>query len=99
MSPAPGGSRCSPSWACRFRRARTSRCPGRRALERARCCRCPGSLDEESALMVAVLLETLPAEHDCTLVLVTHNRALSARAPLQYRLVDGRLGSAAGLVA
>src|SRR4051812_22442003 len=50
-----------------------------------------GNLDEESALMVAALLETLPAGHDCTLVLVTHNRALSARAPLQFRLVDGRL--------
>src|SRR5207237_500499 len=34
------------------------------------------------------------ADHDCTLVLVTHNRALSTRAPLQYRLVDGRLEEA-----
>ena len=53
-----------------------------------------GNLDEDSAFMVVTLLETLPAEHDCTLVLVTHNRALSARAPLQYRLVEGRLESA-----
>ena len=50
-----------------------------------------GNLDDDAAVMVVELLESLPAEHDCTLVLVTHNRALSARAPLQFRLTEGRM--------
>src|SRR3954470_17396217 len=33
-----------------------------------------GTLDDDSALLVIELLESLPAAHNCTLVLVTHNR-------------------------
>ena len=50
-----------------------------------------GNLDEDAAVMVVELLETLPADHGCTLVLVTHNRALAARAPLRLRLAAGRI--------
>lgn len=52
-----------------------------------------GNLDEDSALQVIELLETLPASHDCTLVLVTHNRVLAQRAERRYRLRDGHLVS------
>ena len=41
------------------------------------------------------LLETLPASHNCTLVLVTHNRSLAARAGRRLRLRDGHLLSEA----
>ena len=50
-----------------------------------------GNLDEASAERVADLLDALPADHDCTLFVVTHNRALAARAPLQLRLEHGRV--------
>src|SRR5438034_359133 len=48
-----------------------------------------GNLDEDAAIMVVELLESLPAQHGCTLVLVTHNRALAARAPQQFELTGG----------
>ena len=48
-----------------------------------------GNLDEDAAVMVVELLESLPAQHGCTLVLVTHNRALAARAPQQFELTGG----------
>jgi putative ABC transport system ATP-binding protein len=54
-----------------------------------------GNLDEDSAVQVVELLETLPASHDCTLVLVTHNRSLAARAQRRLRLIDGRVASEA----
>src|SRR4051794_38346205 len=50
-----------------------------------------GNLDEDAAVMVVELLESLPAQHGCTLILVTHNRALAARAPIRLRLVAGRI--------
>jgi putative ABC transport system ATP-binding protein len=50
-----------------------------------------GNLDEQSADAVVQLLESLPAEHGCTLVVVTHNRAVAARAAQRIEL---DLGSA-----
>jgi putative ABC transport system ATP-binding protein len=39
-----------------------------------------GNLDDDAAILVVELLESVRAEHACTLVLVTHNRDLAARA-------------------
>jgi predicted ABC-type transport system involved in lysophospholipase L1 biosynthesis ATPase subunit len=50
-----------------------------------------GNLDDDSATMVIELLESLPAEHGCTLVVVTHNRGLAARATRLVTLAGGRL--------
>ncbi len=50
-----------------------------------------GNLDDDSATMVIELLESLPGEHGCTLVVVTHNRALARRAERLLVLRDGRL--------
>jgi len=49
-----------------------------------------GNLDDESTLLVVDLLESLPGEHDCTLVLVTHDHALARRATRRLRLQAGR---------
>jgi ABC-type lipoprotein export system ATPase subunit len=49
-----------------------------------------GNLDEDSAAIVIELLEQLRAEHGCTLLVVTHNRTLAARAPLRIALDQGR---------
>jgi putative ABC transport system ATP-binding protein len=54
-----------------------------------------GNLDEEASEHVADLLDALPARHGCTLVVVTHNRTLAARAPVELRLAHGRVTSAA----
>jgi putative ABC transport system ATP-binding protein len=50
-----------------------------------------GNLDEASAATVIELLEQLRAERGCTLLVVTHNRAVAARAPLCVALDRGRL--------
>jgi ABC-type lipoprotein export system ATPase subunit len=50
-----------------------------------------GNLDDDSTERVIELLESLPAEHGCTLVLVTHDRRLARRAGRQYHLDGGRL--------
>ncbi len=50
-----------------------------------------GNLDTDSAALVVDLLETLPAEQGCTLVVVTHDRSLAARAARRFELVDGRI--------
>jgi putative ABC transport system ATP-binding protein len=50
-----------------------------------------GNLDDDTATAVIGLLESLPAEHGCTLMIVTHNRALAARAGLRLALVSGRV--------
>jgi predicted ABC-type transport system involved in lysophospholipase L1 biosynthesis ATPase subunit len=39
---------------------------------------------------VVDLLESLPAEHDCTLVVVTHDHAIARRATRRLRLQAGR---------
>jgi putative ABC transport system ATP-binding protein len=48
-----------------------------------------GNLDDEAATMVIELLETVRREHACTLVMVTHNHALAARAEQKVPLVRG----------
>jgi len=50
-----------------------------------------GNLDEDSACRVMDLLESLRAERGCTLVVVTHNPELAARARQRLRLSRGRL--------
>jgi ABC-type lipoprotein export system ATPase subunit len=50
-----------------------------------------GNLDDDSTELVIELLESLPAGHDCTLVLVTHDQRLARRATHRYQLEDGRL--------
>ena len=50
-----------------------------------------GNLDEESAERVLDMLERLRAENGCTLVVVTHNPAVAARATHRLRLREGRL--------
>ncbi len=50
-----------------------------------------GNLDDDTAASVIDLLESLPAEHGCTLLVVTHNRALAARARTRLTLVDGQV--------
>jgi putative ABC transport system ATP-binding protein len=50
-----------------------------------------GNLDEDSAIRVIELLERLRAERGCTLVVVTHNPELAARAGERLRLSRGQL--------
>jgi ABC-type lipoprotein export system ATPase subunit len=50
-----------------------------------------GNLDERAAHKVLELLERLPREQGCTLVVVTHDRAVAERAPARLHLVEGRL--------
>jgi putative ABC transport system ATP-binding protein len=56
-----------------------------------------GNLDDESAERVIILLEALRAEHGCTLVVVTHDQALAARADRRFFLHRGSLAEPAGL--
>ena len=53
-----------------------------------------GNLDERAASWVLELLERLPAEQGCTLVVVTHDHAVAGRAPTRLHLVEGRLAAA-----
>jgi putative ABC transport system ATP-binding protein len=48
-----------------------------------------GNLDDDAATMVIELLETVRREHACTLVMVTHNHTLAARAEQKVPLVRG----------
>jgi ABC-type lipoprotein export system ATPase subunit len=50
-----------------------------------------GNLDDESAALVLDLLASLPAEHECTLIVVTHNPAIASRADRVLRLERGKL--------
>jgi putative ABC transport system ATP-binding protein len=50
-----------------------------------------GNLDTDSATAVADLLSALRYERGCTLVVVTHNLAMAARADRQFALDDGHL--------
>ncbi len=50
-----------------------------------------GNLDDDSAERVIDLLETVRRRHGCTLVVVTHNRDLAARAVHHFHLDKGRL--------
>ena len=49
-----------------------------------------GNLDDDSTRRVVSLLESLPADHGCTLVVVTHDVSIARRAPRCYRLESGR---------
>ncbi|CAN5149933.1 ABC transporter ATP-binding protein [soil metagenome] len=53
-----------------------------------------GNLDEDSTERVAALLESIHRDHACTLVVVTHNRRLAARASVRLALRDGKLVAA-----
>jgi ABC-type lipoprotein export system ATPase subunit len=50
-----------------------------------------GNLDEDSAIRVMELLEQLRSDYGCTLVVVTHNLELAARADQRLRLSRGQL--------
>jgi putative ABC transport system ATP-binding protein len=50
-----------------------------------------GNLDDETATTVIELLETLPAQQGCTLLLVTHNKTIAARATQRLALLAGVL--------
>ena len=56
-----------------------------------------GNLDDESAGRVIELLESLRAEHGCTLMVVTHDAAVAGRADQQFFLDRGRLTNGAGV--
>jgi putative ABC transport system ATP-binding protein len=53
-----------------------------------------GNLDGEAAATVLDLLEQVSQEHRCTLVVVTHNPVVAARARRHLQLRDGRLVAA-----
>lgn len=48
-----------------------------------------GNLDQKSSLDVMNLLETCNRELGQTVILITHNESLAARANTQYKIVDG----------
>jgi putative ABC transport system ATP-binding protein len=50
-----------------------------------------GNLDAVSAMRVLDLLERVHTERGCTLLVVTHNETIAARAEHRYRLDAGRL--------
>ena len=50
-----------------------------------------GNLDEESAIGVIELLESLQREWGFTMLVVTHNGAIAARASRRLRIVAGRV--------
>jgi ABC-type lipoprotein export system ATPase subunit len=50
-----------------------------------------GNLDDTSAALVLDLLASLPAEHECTLIVVTHNQLVASRADRVVRIESGRL--------
>lgn len=50
-----------------------------------------GNLDDESALMVMTLLESLQRTNNVTLVVVTHSALVASRAPQRIALRAGRL--------
>src|SRR5581483_10593652 len=50
-----------------------------------------GNLDDDSTVLVLDLLERLPSEHGCTLVVVTHNHLVAEHADRRLVLAGGRL--------
>lgn len=50
-----------------------------------------GNLDTQTADEVFTLFEHFNAEHQCAIVIVTHDPRLSARCPRTIRLTDGRI--------
>lgn len=55
-----------------------------------------GNLDDDTATAVVGLLESLPSDHGCTLLVVTHNRSLAARADVRLSLGSGRVTTESG---
>ena len=53
-----------------------------------------GNLDDDASAVVVELLEEVRRSHGCTLVIVTHNRALAGRADQRFRIEDGGLAVA-----
>ena len=56
-----------------------------------------GNLDEDASATVITLLEDLRRHAGCTLVVVTHDRALASRAEQRFSIVDGRVLAEADL--
>jgi putative ABC transport system ATP-binding protein len=50
-----------------------------------------GNLDDDAAMRVLDLLEVMRTSTGCTLLVVTHNARVAARAAERYRLAEGRL--------
>jgi ABC-type lipoprotein export system ATPase subunit len=50
-----------------------------------------GNLDEDATEVVLSMLTALPVEHDCTVVVVTHNPRVAERADSQFALADQSL--------
>ena len=50
-----------------------------------------GNLDTQTADEVFSLFERFNVEHQCAIVIVTHDPRLSARCPRTIRLTDGRV--------
>jgi putative ABC transport system ATP-binding protein len=55
-----------------------------------------GNLDEESAARVLDLLELIPTQRGCTVVVVTHNPRVAGRARSRLHLAGGRVAVEAG---
>ncbi|HLJ08096.1 MAG TPA: ABC transporter ATP-binding protein [Acidimicrobiia bacterium] len=55
-----------------------------------------GNLDEDTSVEVMGLLESLRRERGCTLMVVTHERALAARAPIHLALDHGKVVATSG---
>jgi ABC-type lipoprotein export system ATPase subunit len=58
-----------------------------------------GSLDSEAGRRILDLLEELRRERHLTIVLVTHDAGVAARADRIVHMLDGRLDAGAGLAA
>jgi putative ABC transport system ATP-binding protein len=52
-----------------------------------------GNLDDEAAKRVIELLEALRIDHGCTLVIVTHDQLIAARAERRFYLHRGKLAA------
>jgi len=50
-----------------------------------------GSLDSATGMQIITLLNTLSQEHGCTLVVVTHDANIAAKANRRMRMLDGQL--------
>ncbi|MDQ1462075.1 MAG: hypothetical protein QOI08_3559, partial [Actinomycetota bacterium] len=50
-----------------------------------------GNLDSAATAVVLELLMQVPAEHGSTVIVVTHDDAVAARADRRMHLVDGRI--------
>jgi len=52
-----------------------------------------GNLDDDTSEEVMVLLESMRANHGCTLLVVTHDREIAGRADQVLALDHGRIES------